>query len=48
MILVDTRVLLDVLQDDARWADWSLAQLEYAAAHGGAVINPIVYAELLV
>jgi len=28
VILVDTCVLLDVLQNDARWADWSQAQLE--------------------
>ena len=48
MILVDTCVLLDVLQSDARWADWSQDQLEYAAAHGGLVINPVIFAELSV
>lgn len=29
MILVDTCVLLDVVQADAQWADWSQAQLEF-------------------
>lgn len=43
MILVDTCVLLDVLQDDPDWAEWSVAQLD-----GGTVINPIIYAELSV
>ena len=31
MILVDTNVLLDVIEDDSRWADWSQAQLEAAS-----------------
>lgn len=45
MILVDTCVLLDVVQADARWADWSQEQLEHAAEHGGLLINPVIYAE---
>jgi predicted nucleic acid-binding protein len=48
MILVDTCVLLDVVQDDPRWADWSQAQIEHALDHGGLAINPIVYAEFSV
>jgi predicted nucleic acid-binding protein len=48
MILVDTCVLLDVVQADARWADWSQAQLEHAAERGGLMITPIVYAEFSV
>ena len=48
MTLVDTCVLLDVVQADARWADWSLEQLERASTHGGISINPIVYAEFSV
>jgi predicted nucleic acid-binding protein len=48
MILVDTCVLLDVVQDDPRWGDWSQEQLERALGHGGLVINPIVYAEFSV
>ncbi|QBQ53259.1 type II toxin-antitoxin system VapC family toxin [Nitrosococcus wardiae] len=48
MILVDTCVLLDVVQNDPSWADWSLAQLEWAAERGNLVINPVVYAEFSV
>lgn len=44
-VLVDTNVLVDVLTDDARWADWSIEQLE-ANAGAGLIINPVVYAEL--
>lgn len=48
MILVDTCVLLDVVQADPRWAEWSQDQLARAAERGGFVINPIVYAEFSV
>lgn len=48
MILVDTCVLLDVVQSDAQWADWSQAQLEQAMGRGGLVINPVIYAEFSV
>lgn len=48
MILVDTCVLLDVVQSDPQWAEWSQTQLEYACEHGGLTINPIVYAEFSV
>jgi predicted nucleic acid-binding protein len=44
-VLVDTNVLLDVLTDDPKWADWSIEQLE-ANASVGLMINPVVYAEL--
>lgn len=46
MVLVDTNVLLDVLQDDPVWADWSQTQLESAALAGKLAINDVVYAEL--
>ena len=46
MVLVDTNVLMDVLQDDPVWARWSQRQLDIAAARGRLVINPVVYAEL--
>lgn len=48
MILVDTCVLLDVVQDDPQWANWSQTQLERGAALGGLTINPVVYAEFSV
>ncbi len=46
MILVDTNVLLDVLEDDARWADWSQQQLESASLADHLAINAVIYAEL--
>ncbi len=45
-ILVDTNVLLDVVTDDATWADWSQRQLEIWALRGTLVINAVIYAEL--
>jgi predicted nucleic acid-binding protein len=46
MLLVDTNVLLDVLQDDPQWADWSIAQMRAQAKLHALLINPIVYAEI--
>jgi predicted nucleic acid-binding protein len=46
MILVDTNVLLDVLQDDSQWASWSQSQLDAASATEHLAINPIIYSEL--
>jgi predicted nucleic acid-binding protein len=45
MILVDTNVLLDVIEDDPVWAEWSLAQLESASLRDALCINAVVYAE---
>jgi predicted nucleic acid-binding protein len=46
MVLVDTNVLLDVLEDDPAWAPWSQDQLDAAAATDTLAINPIIYSEL--
>ena len=46
MLLVDTNVLVDVLEDDPQWADWSLAQLRGQAQIHELLINPVIYAEL--
>ncbi|AHL32421.1 DNA-binding protein [Pseudomonas brassicacearum] len=46
MILVDTNVLIDVLEDDPIWADWSIQQLRAQSQAHDLVINPIIYAEL--
>jgi predicted nucleic acid-binding protein len=46
MLLVDTNVLVDVLQNDAEWADWSIAQMRAQAAIHQLVINPVIYAEI--
>lgn len=48
MILVDTNVLLDLVTDDPRWAEWSIAQLEAASLNGPLLINDVIYAELSV
>ena len=46
MLLVDTNVILDVVEDDARWRNWSQQQLEAAARRYTLLINPVIYAEL--
>ena len=46
MILVDSNIWIDVIQEDPIWLDWSLAQLQQARATNRVVINPIIYAEL--
>lgn len=46
MLLVDTNVLVDVLENDPQWADWSIAQLRAQSKIHKLAINPIIYAEL--
>jgi len=46
MVLVDTNVMLDILEDDPAWALWSQDQLDAAAATDSLAINPIIYSEL--
>ena len=46
MILVDTNVILDVLEDDPVWGNWSQQQLEAASIRDALCINPVIYAEL--
>lgn len=46
MILVDTNVLVDILEDDPEWAEWSLSQLYDQSKIHRPVINSIIYAEL--
>lgn len=46
MVLVDTNVILDVVENDPQWAAWSQAQLEAASLKFALVINPVIYAEL--
>lgn len=45
-MLVDTNVLVDVLENDPEWADWSVAQLRAQAQIHRLVINPVIYSEL--
>jgi len=46
MLLVDTNVLLDVLENDPVWADWSVLQLRAQAQVHELFINPVIYSEL--
>ena len=45
-LLVDTNVLLDLLQDDPQWADWSIAQLRAQSQLHRLTINDVIHAEL--
>ena len=46
--LVDTNVLIDYLDEESDWFDWSAAMLAEAADRGKVAINPIIYAEVSV
>jgi predicted nucleic acid-binding protein len=46
VILIDSNILIDILNRDPYWFDWSFAQLEQAASLGRVMINPIVVAEV--
>lgn len=46
MLLVDTNVLIDVVEDDPQWADWSIGQLRAQSRVHRLAINSIIYAEL--
>ena len=46
MLLVDTNVLVDVLENDPDWADWSIGQLRAQSQIHPLAINPVIYAEL--
>ncbi len=45
-MLVDTNVLVDVLENDPDWVDWSIAQLQAQSKVHRLAINPIIYSEL--
>ena len=45
-MLVDTNVLLDVLENDPDWVEWSLHQLRAQSQIHSLAINPVIYAEL--
>lgn len=46
MLLVDTNVLVDVLEDDPEWADWSVGQLRAQSKIHRLAINPVIYSEM--
>ena len=45
-VLVDSNVLLDILEEDQQWFGWSSEQLAACAEHSALVINPVIYAEV--
>ena len=45
MILIDSNVLIDILDRDPEWHDWSMGQLLSATARGRVAINHVVLAE---
>lgn len=48
MILVDSCVIIDLLEEDPRWANWSQQQLVSAAFRDSLAINAVIYAEISV
>src|SRR6266516_6226109 len=48
IVLVDTNVIVDYLDEESDWADWSASMLASSAETGSLVINPIIYAEVSV
>ncbi|XAH25112.1 PIN domain-containing protein [Xylophilus sp. GW821-FHT01B05] len=46
MILIDSNVLIDLIEDKGEWADWSAQALGLARQRDGLAINAIVYAEI--
>lgn len=48
MTLVDSNVLVDFLDHDPKWLDWSVDRLNERAARGPIYFNEIVYSEIAV
>lgn len=46
--LVDTNVLVDILDEDSKWFEWSANALAVATNDGPLVINQVIYAEVSV
>ena len=45
-VLVDSNVLLDVLEEDKQWYGWSSEHLAACAEHSALAVNPMIYAEV--
>lgn len=45
-VLVDSNVLLDLLEEDPCWYEWSARNLQQAADRSVLIINPVIYAEI--
>lgn len=46
-VIVDTNIILDCLQKDPQWSDWSASQMSRYSLDG-LLINPLIYTELCV
>jgi hypothetical protein len=46
MILVDTNVVVDVLERDPKWFSWSVGHMRTLSMTQQLVINAVIYAEL--
>jgi predicted nucleic acid-binding protein len=46
MILVDSNVIIDVINNDPDWKDWSLNQIAHFAARTRVMVDEIVLAEV--
>ena len=44
--LVDSCILIDVLADDPKWAEWSLRHLDVCSQQAPLIINPLILAEI--
>ena len=42
-VLVDSNIVIDIVQQDPKWVDWSVEALSRT---GNARVNPVIYAEL--
>jgi len=45
-VLVDSNIILDVVENDRQWCEWSLSALEKYGESNQLIINPMVYAEV--
>ena len=44
--LIDSNIIIDILDADPSWAEWSQERVREARRSGNAVINPLIYAEV--
>ncbi|NBM14773.1 type II toxin-antitoxin system VapC family toxin [Streptomyces sp. GC420] len=47
-VLVDSRVILDVVTGDPTWSEWSADRIARARDEGVLVVSPLIYAEISV
>lgn len=45
-MFTDANIIIDIINNDVVWGEWSLAKLQECSANHDLVINHIIYAEL--